>query len=172
MTNSTTIGPTPQQAPPPAHRCPTPPKKVHKFTETSKFKDSATETETTITGGIKETTFGGGSGLGDRFISSDAPKHNHKNSSVSFVYKTKDQGCRHQRFDDTLRRKRKQSAAGKHYSTWHDKYGPVDRFFLVCSPFLFLVFNVIYWSYFYFWKIMVRWWDGDDDTNTIQQMSD
>ena len=80
MTNSTTIGPTPQQAPPPAHRfvyvflrtksavclfvsiviinciffyffsCPTPPKKVHKFTETSKFKDSATETETTITG--------------------------------------------------------------------------------------------------------------------------
>ena len=31
------------------------------------------------------------------------------------------QGCRHQRYDDTLKRRRKQSMMGKHYSTWHDK---------------------------------------------------
>ena len=68
-----------------------------------------------------------------------APNH-FKTTPVSFVYRSKEhvriwnilnfilltfllefQGCRHQRFDDTLKRKRKQSVIGKHYSTWHDK---------------------------------------------------
>ena len=36
---------------------------------------------------------------------------------------------------DSLKRKRRQSAvAEKQYSTWHDKYAKIDRFFLICSP--------------------------------------
>ena len=46
-----------------------------------------------------------------------------QNSQVNFNFfaNFKFQGCRHQRYDDTLKRKRKQSMIGKHYSTWHDK---------------------------------------------------
>ncbi len=43
------------------------------------------------------------------------------------------------RATDSLKRKRRQSILDKHYSTWHDKYASVDRFFLYCTPFLFLV---------------------------------
>ncbi len=45
------------------------------------------------------------------------------------------QGCRHHQRMDSLKRKRRQSAvAEKQYSTWHDKYAKIDRFFLICSP--------------------------------------
>merc|ERR1719219_1547033 len=109
-------------------------------------KDIGTETEAGIT---KETSFG----VSDTVGTSSTPNHYKSTPAVSF-YKSKEHGCRHQRFDDTLKRKRKQSMIGKHYSTWHDKYGYVDRFFLICSPVLFLVFNVIYWGYFYFWNMI------------------
>ena len=65
----------------------------------------------------------------------------------------------------------------KHYSTWNDRvtllqirtgsdiviylcfrfqYAHVDRFFLWMSPFLFLLFNVIYWVHFYIWDAIFR----------------
>jgi len=137
---------------------PTPPRK-HKINEGQQRpmqKDIGTETERGHVSGSRETSFG---------TAAEAPHvPNHfKTTPVSFVYRSKEHGCRHQRFDDTLKRKRKQSVIGKHYSTWHDKYAYVDRFFLICSPFLFLVFNVIYWGYFYFWNLMIARIYGDSD---------
>ena len=46
------------------------------------------------------------------------------------------------------------------------QYGYVDRFFLICSPFLFLVFNIIYWGYFYFWNLI---FSKRDETWSITQ---
>jgi hypothetical protein len=36
------------------------------------------------------------------------------------------------------------------------------RFFLVFSPLLFLVFNCIYWIYFYVWDIWLRSYPQDE----------
>ena len=44
--------------------------------------------------------------------------------------------------------KGKSSESGKSYTTWNYQYAKVDRFFLFFSPFLFLIFNSIYWGYF------------------------
>ena len=52
-----------------------------------------------------------------------------------------------------MKRKRRQSLLDKHYSTWHDEYAGIDRFFLYCSPFLFFIFNFFYWGYFYVWAL-------------------
>ena len=35
-------------------------------------------------------------------------------------------------------------------------FGHIDRFFLCLAPFLFLIFNVIYWIYFLFWDCLFR----------------
>lgn len=125
----------------------------------TRTKDIGTETETNPTS-TKETSFGA-------YSDAPFPNHNRNAPTVSF-YKNKEHGCRHQRYDDTLKRKRKQSSmvVGKQYSTWHDKYGYVDRFFLICSPFLFLVFNIIYWGYFYFWNLI---FSKRDETWSITQ---
>ena len=40
---------------------------------------------------------------------------------------------------------------GKSISSWNYQYAKVDRFFLYFSPFLFLIFNTIYWGYFLLW---------------------
>ena len=37
------------------------------------------------------------------------------------------------------------------------RYQNTDRFFLVFSPLLFLIFNMIYWTYFQVWYGMVRY---------------
>ena len=37
------------------------------------------------------------------------------------------------------------------FTTWHYQYAILDRFFLVLSPLLFLIFNTIYWGYFRMW---------------------
>ena len=66
---------------------------------------------------------------------------------------------------DSVKRERRQSHVEKHYSTWHDEYGSIDRFFLYCSPFLFFVFNFFYWGYFYVWELYF----SDVDT-TAQQL--
>jgi len=42
------------------------------------------------------------------------------------------------------------------FSTWNYQHSKVDRFFLVLAPFLFLIFNTIYWSYFYLWDKMMN----------------
>ena len=64
---------------------------------------------------------------------------------------------------DSLKRRRRQSAvADKQYSTWHDKYAGIDRFFLVCSPVLFGIFNLIYWGYFYIWNAFFKHDDGEE----------
>ena len=42
------------------------------------------------------------------------------------------------------------------FSTWNYQHSKVDRFFLVLAPFLFLIFNTIYWSYFYLWDRMTN----------------
>jgi hypothetical protein len=36
-------------------------------------------------------------------------------------------------------------------TSWNYQYAKVDRFFLYFSPFLFLIFNTIYWGYFLLW---------------------
>ena len=36
------------------------------------------------------------------------------------------------------------------------QYANVDRFFLWMTPFLFLIFNIIYWGYFYFWNLLFK----------------
>ena len=59
----------------------------------------------------------------------------------------------------------------KHYSTWSDKYANIDRFFLWASPFLFLVFNIIYWFYFYVYDLLkMRFYDNDDDDQMRQRI--
>ena len=64
---------------------------------------------------------------------------------------------------DSLKRKRRQSAvAEKQYSTWHDKYANIDRTFLICSPILFGIFNLIYWGYFYIWNELFQKDDGEE----------
>lgn len=152
---------------------PTPPRKNKIQAEHSRTKDIGTETDSGhvshVTSAARETTFGS-EGYHHQHQSNN-PNH-FKATPVSFVYKSKEHGCRHQRFDDTLRRKRKQSIIGKHYSTWHDKYAYVDRFFLIASPILFLVFNIIYWGYFYFWNLMIEKYYGDDSENTISYNND
>jgi len=35
------------------------------------------------------------------------------------------------------------------------QYAKIDRFFLIFTPFLFLVFNSIYWGYFLLWDMLV-----------------
>jgi len=42
------------------------------------------------------------------------------------------------------------------FTTWNYKHSAVDRFFLVLAPILFLIFNAIYWSYFYAWDKFVN----------------
>ena len=39
-------------------------------------------------------------------------------------------------------------------SSWRHDYSRVDRFFLVFLPFLFLIFNFLYWGYF----LLGNWW--------------
>ena len=63
------------------------------------------------------------------------------------------------------RTKRRQSVLDKHYSTWYDQYANVDRFFLIATPFLFLLFNIIYWFYFYVWDMMLSQINYDSDNN-------
>lgn len=41
------------------------------------------------------------------------------------------------------------------FSTWNYQHSNVDRFFLVLAPILFLIFNTIYWGYFYVWDKFV-----------------
>ena len=53
---------------------------------------------------------------------------------------------------DSLRRDHQNTFSKKHYSTWHDRYAKVDRFFLFFSPFLFLVFNLLYWGHYQVWS--------------------
>ena len=36
------------------------------------------------------------------------------------------------------------------------QYAVVDRFFLILSPFLFIIFNTIYWGYFLHWTWVVK----------------
>ena len=44
----------------------------------------------------------------------------------------------------------------KNYTTWNYQYAKVDRFFLFFSPFLFLIFNTIYWGYFIVWDKLFK----------------
>ena len=67
--------------------------------------------------------------------------------------------------------KKKEAPVEKHYSTWSDKYANIDRFFLWASPFLFLVFNIIYWFYFYVYDLLkMRFYDNDDDDQMRQRI--
>lgn len=72
--------------------------------------------------------------------------------------------------NDSLKRKRRQSILDKHYSTWHDQYAKVDRFFLYCTPFLFFIFNFFYWGYFYVWGLYIL--HGDNTEQPIEMPSD
>jgi hypothetical protein len=45
---------------------------------------------------------------------------------------------------------REEKKPGNKIST-NNQYAKVDRFFLFFSPFLFLIFNTIYWGYFLLW---------------------
>ena len=45
---------------------------------------------------------------------------------------------------------------GRTYTTWNYQYAKVDRFFLFFSPFLFLIFNTIYWGYFIVWDKLFK----------------
>jgi len=47
------------------------------------------------------------------------------------------------------------------FSTWNYQHSKVDRFFLVLAPFLFLIFNTIYWCYFYLWDKMTQRIEND-----------
>jgi len=49
-----------------------------------------------------------------------------------------------------------QQKSARSFSTWHDRYHNVDRFFLFFSPLLFLIFNMIYWTYFQVWDFWCR----------------
>jgi len=42
------------------------------------------------------------------------------------------------------------------FSTWNYQHSKVDRFFLVLAPILFLIFNTIYWGYFYVWDKFIN----------------
>jgi len=46
-------------------------------------------------------------------------------------------------------------------SSWKHDYSRVDRFFLLFLPFLFLIFNVLYWGYFLLWDWY--WYDEERD---------
>jgi len=59
----------------------------------------------------------------------------------------------------------------KHYSTWFDQYSGVDRFFLLATPFLFLLFNIIYWFYFYVWDMMLSQIDYDAAEDNIEYVT-
>ena len=69
----------------------------------------------------------------------------------------------------TKKRPGKKATAEKHYSTWSDKYANIDRFFLWASPFLFLLFNVIYWFYFYVYDLLKVRFSNDNDPAAMQQ---
>ena len=56
-----------------------------------------------------------------------------------------------------------------HYSTWSDKYANIDRFFLWASPFLFLLFNVIYWFYFYVYDLLKSRFTNENDPDSMSQ---
>ena len=47
-------------------------------------------------------------------------------------------------------------------TSWKHDYSRVDRFFLLFLPFLFLVFNLIYWGYF-----LMGWWPHDEEDWTV-----
>ena len=66
---------------------------------------------------------------------------------------------------------RSQSILDKHYSTWSDKYSYVDRFFLLATPFLFLLFNIIYWMYFYIWDMMSNQIDYDASEENVEYVT-
>lgn len=66
---------------------------------------------------------------------------------------------------------RSQSILDKHYSTWSDKYSYVDRFFLLATPFLFLLFNIIYWVYFYIWDMMSNQIDYDVSEENVEYVT-
>jgi hypothetical protein len=51
---------------------------------------------------------------------------------------------------------RAEKRTGKKNTTWNYQYAKVDRFFLFFSPFLFLIFNTIYWGYFSLWDMWIR----------------
>lgn len=72
---------------------------------------------------------------------------------------------------DSLKRQRKRSYSERHFHTWHDRYGNVDQFFLVFSPLLFLVFNVLYWFYFIVWDMFFNCYLQDPSQDGTSQSS-
>ena len=50
---------------------------------------------------------------------------------------------------------RSEKKTGKKSSALNYHYAKVDRFFLFFSPFLFLIFNTIYWGYFLLWDKLI-----------------
>jgi len=53
-------------------------------------------------------------------------------------------------------RRRKNADKKAAPSSWRHDYSRVDRFFLVFLPFLFLIFNFLYWGYF----LLGNWWSN------------
>ena len=76
-------------------------------------------------------------------------------------------------FEDTIEKSRREAEyiinevkenekkTKNQFSTWNYQHSKVDRFFLVLAPFLFLIFNTIYWSYFYLWDKMAQRIEND-----------
>ena len=69
-------------------------------------------------------------------------------SAVTILSKNGQEDQTRLRHGKGKKEKVKSSESGKSYTTWNYQYAKVDRFFLFFSPFLFLIFNTIYWGYF------------------------
>ena len=59
---------------------------------------------------------------------------------------------------DSLKRENSKTSVVRQHSTWQDRYARVDRFFLFFCPFLFMVFNLLYWGHY---QVRCTWCKSD-----------
>ena len=59
---------------------------------------------------------------------------------------------------DSLKREDSKTSVVRQHSTWQDRYARVDRFFLFFCPFLFMVFNFLYWGHY---QVRCTWCKAD-----------